>query len=169
MVKLGLKSEQVVLGPHALEEYNRLFTMPLSQLHVAALATLFGWQVLDSDQALKEAKALVGLVSLEAWLPVGFVWSTVFVLMDLSKVLIWNVRGLNRKARRDVVCDMVGSTRPNIVFARNEEGNNFTSHGDVYAWGWFWWICRATGRWHSWRSSVGMERKHVPGAKHQDW
>jgi hypothetical protein len=66
MVKLGLKSEQVVLGPHALEEYNRLFTMPLSQLHVAALATLFGWQVLDSDQAPKEAKALVGLVSLEA-------------------------------------------------------------------------------------------------------
>jgi hypothetical protein len=55
--------------------------------------------------------------------------------MDLSKVLIWNVRGLNRKARRDVVCDMVGSTHPNIVFARNEEGNNFTSHGDVYAWG----------------------------------
>jgi exonuclease III len=35
--------------------------------------------------------------------------------MDLSKVLIWNVRGLNRKARRDVVRDMVGSTRSNIV------------------------------------------------------
>jgi exonuclease III len=35
--------------------------------------------------------------------------------MDLPKVLIWNVHGLNRKARGDVVCDMVGSTRPDIV------------------------------------------------------
>jgi exonuclease III len=35
--------------------------------------------------------------------------------MDLSKVLIWNVRGLNRKARRDAVRDMVASTRPDLV------------------------------------------------------
>jgi hypothetical protein len=30
MVKLGLKSEQVALGPDALEEYNHLFTKPMS-------------------------------------------------------------------------------------------------------------------------------------------
>lgn len=35
--------------------------------------------------------------------------------MNLSKILIWNVRGLNRKARRDVVRMMVESTRPDIV------------------------------------------------------
>jgi hypothetical protein len=66
MVKLGLKSEQVALGPDALEEYSRLFTKPMSQSHVAALAALFGWQVPVSDQAPKEVEALVGLLSLEA-------------------------------------------------------------------------------------------------------
>lgn len=40
----------------------------------------------------------------------------VFLLsMNLSKILIWNVRGLNRKARRDAVRMMVESTRPDIV------------------------------------------------------
>ena len=40
----------------------------------------------------------------------------VFLLsMNLSKILIWNVRGPNRKARRDVVRMMVESTRPDIV------------------------------------------------------
>jgi exonuclease III len=35
--------------------------------------------------------------------------------MDLSKVLIWNVHGLNHKARRDVVWVMVASTHPEVV------------------------------------------------------
>ena len=35
--------------------------------------------------------------------------------MDPSKILVWNVRGLNRKARRDVVRVMVNSTQPDIV------------------------------------------------------
>jgi exonuclease III len=35
--------------------------------------------------------------------------------MDPSKILIWNVRGLNRKARRDSVRSVITSTRPNIV------------------------------------------------------
>lgn len=39
-------------------------------------------------------------------------WVTaLFVSMDPSKILIWNVRGLNRKSRRDMVC----STRPDLV------------------------------------------------------
>jgi endonuclease/exonuclease/phosphatase family metal-dependent hydrolase len=36
--------------------------------------------------------------------------------MDVLKILIWNVRGLNRKARCDVVRDLIGSCRPNIVY-----------------------------------------------------
>jgi exonuclease III len=36
-------------------------------------------------------------------------------IMDLSNFLIWNVRGLNRKARRDVVRVMVASSRPELV------------------------------------------------------
>ena len=35
--------------------------------------------------------------------------------MDISNILIWNVRGLNRKSRRDGVRDMVLSTRPDLV------------------------------------------------------
>jgi exonuclease III len=35
--------------------------------------------------------------------------------MDMSKIMIWNVRGLNQKSRRDVVRCMVDSTRPDVV------------------------------------------------------
>lgn len=35
--------------------------------------------------------------------------------MDVSTILVWNVRGLNRKARRDAVRDLVAATRPEIV------------------------------------------------------
>jgi hypothetical protein len=35
--------------------------------------------------------------------------------MDISKILVWNVRGLNRKVRRDGVRHMISSTRPDIV------------------------------------------------------
>lgn len=35
--------------------------------------------------------------------------------MDLSKILFWNVWGLNCKARRDAVRDMIASTRPEVV------------------------------------------------------
>jgi exonuclease III len=35
--------------------------------------------------------------------------------MDPSKKLIWNVRGLNREARWDVVRCVISSTRPDIV------------------------------------------------------
>jgi exonuclease III len=35
--------------------------------------------------------------------------------MDMSKTLIWNVHGLNCRARRDAVQDMVASTHPDLV------------------------------------------------------
>jgi exonuclease III len=35
--------------------------------------------------------------------------------MDPSKILIWNVRGLNRKSRCDSVRSVISSTRPDIV------------------------------------------------------
>ena len=37
------------------------------------------------------------------------------LLMDPSKILVWNARGLNSKSRRDAVWDMVGSTHPDVV------------------------------------------------------
>jgi hypothetical protein len=59
MLKLGLTSEQEAPGPKALEDYSRLFTKPLSQSHVAALAALFGWHVPDLEQATREDNVLV--------------------------------------------------------------------------------------------------------------
>lgn len=35
--------------------------------------------------------------------------------MDVSTILVWNFRGLNKKGRRDVVRDLVATTRPEIV------------------------------------------------------
>uniref|UniRef100_A0A0A9BGB3 Endonuclease/exonuclease/phosphatase domain-containing protein n=1 Tax=Arundo donax TaxID=35708 RepID=A0A0A9BGB3_ARUDO len=35
--------------------------------------------------------------------------------MDVSKILVWNVRGLNQRARRDSVREEVNSTRPDII------------------------------------------------------
>jgi exonuclease III len=35
--------------------------------------------------------------------------------MDLSKIIIWNVRGLNKKARRDAVRQTIVSTQPDLV------------------------------------------------------
>jgi exonuclease III len=35
--------------------------------------------------------------------------------MDPSKLLVWNVHGLNARARHDVVHELVASERPSIV------------------------------------------------------
>lgn len=35
--------------------------------------------------------------------------------MDLSNMLIWNVRGLNKKSHRDAVRTLISTTRPDIV------------------------------------------------------
>lgn len=35
--------------------------------------------------------------------------------MDLTKVLVWNVRGLNRKGHRDAVHDIISEFRPEIM------------------------------------------------------
>lgn len=49
------------------------------------------------------------------------------ISMDLSSILVWNVRGLNNKARRDVVRDTIASTRPEIVCLQETEIKNMTS------------------------------------------
>ena len=37
------------------------------------------------------------------------------LFMDLSKILIWNVRGLNQRARRDLIRDVVRSSMADVV------------------------------------------------------
>jgi hypothetical protein len=66
MRKLGLVSEHEVMGPKAREDYGRLFNKSLSQSHVEALVPLFGWHVLDMEQAKGEGDVLVHPTSLEA-------------------------------------------------------------------------------------------------------
>jgi hypothetical protein len=56
---------------------------------------------------------------------IGVSVAVLFVSMDPSKILIWNVRRLNRKSRRDAARVMVSSTRPDSLFTGNEEGNHF--------------------------------------------
>jgi hypothetical protein len=66
MLRLGLAAKPEALGPQALEEFNRLFTKPLSQSHVAVLTALFGWHVPTLEQAATEKDVMVGVASLEA-------------------------------------------------------------------------------------------------------
>lgn len=47
--------------------------------------------------------------------------------MDLSSILVWNVWGLNGKARRDVVREIIASTRPEIVCLQETKIQNMTS------------------------------------------
>jgi exonuclease III len=46
---------------------------------------------------------------------VVFLWSIFFVSMDLAKILIWNVRGLNSSSQQDDVRTLVEASRADIV------------------------------------------------------
>ena len=54
---LGIWADQEGLAQEALDEYGRLFSKPLSQDHVAALAALFGWAIPENADA---ADSLLG-------------------------------------------------------------------------------------------------------------
>ena len=54
---LGILADQEGLAQEALDEYGRLFSKPLSQDHVAALAALFGWAIPKNADA---ADSLLG-------------------------------------------------------------------------------------------------------------
>jgi exonuclease III len=54
-----------------------------------------------------------------------FIW---FFLMDPSKVLFWNVRGLNKKARRDSVRVVINNTKPDIVCLQETKKASISRH-----------------------------------------
>jgi hypothetical protein len=54
---LGIWADQEGLAQEALDEYGRLFSKPLTQDHVAALAALFGWAIPENADA---ADSLLG-------------------------------------------------------------------------------------------------------------
>lgn len=115
--RLGISVDSEAFSQEALDEYGRLFAKPLYQSHIPALAALFGWSVPDEVDAALEVLVVSGDITRRTCtnlplLPVVF--SIVFP-MDLSKILIWNLRGLNKKARHDAVRVMIDSTCPDLV------------------------------------------------------
>lgn len=47
--------------------------------------------------------------------------------MALSSILIWNVRGLNQKTRRDSVHELIAAMRPHIVCLQESKVQNMNS------------------------------------------
>jgi hypothetical protein len=103
ITRLGLAGEKQAASREAMEEYARLFHNPLSRHQVAVLAEAFGWAlpVLPHDTRSSQGRAL-----LRPSAGKGFVCWVV-----LYWILIWNVRGPNRKSRRDAVTSVVSSSR----------------------------------------------------------
>lgn len=48
--------------------------------------------------------------------------------MDLSTIMVWNVRGLNKKSRRDTISDLVAAARPEIVCLQETKIQDMTTH-----------------------------------------
>ena len=71
----------------------------------------------------KAQKTLSKVAALTA--PSGFIW---FFPMDPSKVLFWNVRGLNNKARRDSVRVAIDNTKPDIVCLQETKKASISRH-----------------------------------------
>jgi exonuclease III len=46
--------------------------------------------------------------------------------MDISKLLIWNVRGLNNKSRRDSVRSLIDSVKPEVVCLQETKKENIS-------------------------------------------
>jgi hypothetical protein len=86
----------------ALDDYSKLFKHPLTQSHVEALTALFrvdySWGVLLPVGVLSADRVVFHLLS-----------------MDPSKILMWNVRGLNSSAHQNSIRELVWSVRADIV------------------------------------------------------
>lgn len=48
--------------------------------------------------------------------------------MDLSNIVVWNVRGLNKKSHRDVVRQLVADIRPEIVCLQETKIERLSTH-----------------------------------------
>jgi exonuclease III len=46
--------------------------------------------------------------------------------MDISKMLIWNVRGLNNKSRRDSVRSLIDYVKPDVVCLQETKKENIS-------------------------------------------
>lgn len=120
MKKLGIIENQSAIDPHLVDAYAKLFDHPLSTSQIATLTALFNWSVPKDWQR----------ISLECVLaqprdPRILVVPLYF--MDFSKILVWNVRGLNRKAHRDGVRQVISMSWPEVVCLQETKIANMTT------------------------------------------
>ncbi|KAL5648602.1 hypothetical protein ACJX0J_039411 [Zea mays] len=124
---LGIWADQEGLAQEALDEYGRLFSKPLTQDHVAALAALFGWAIPENadvaDSLLGQSPIIVGLnnkvLGVASWVDV-FSVSVHNLLGSAGQVMIvdtfWTILFLSYNILRislyadDVVLDAILAT-----------------------------------------------------------
>ncbi|WVZ94677.1 hypothetical protein U9M48_040542 [Paspalum notatum var. saurae] len=108
---LGLSDGKEVIDQKAQDDYSKLFEQPLTDVDLSALAAIFGWQT-DLVVDVRGWELLAGF-----WLCGVFRLVVLLVLpMNPSSILVWNARGLNKKARRNSVRETILSSRPDIVY-----------------------------------------------------
>lgn len=111
--KLGLINTQDRISHEAREAYARLFEHPLSRVHLTALASLFGWSV---PIVARHAPPITVCIRPRNALVVVFLYA-----MDISTILVWNVRGLNKKVHRDNGRDLIAATRQRSSASRKKK------------------------------------------------
>ena len=57
---IGLAGNQETLGQEAIDAYIRLFNRLMSQVHIAAMAVLFGWTTPEDGEAPLSQRASTG-------------------------------------------------------------------------------------------------------------
>lgn len=109
--------------------YSELFKTTINDVHLSALAAIFGWRTDKMDDPCASG-ALVGhwvfyLSSVSSF--------SVFFHMNPS-ILIWNVRGLNQRDCCNSVGNTITSVNVDIVSPRNKVGNNFSAEKLCLRW-----------------------------------
>jgi len=95
----SLADDDGKISDEALNRYSTFYRDLLGRDHVEALSALFGWAV-PSEENIRRDPALVSVYLYCLFLLLcGLVFF--LVSMDRTSILIWNVRGLNDRARRD--------------------------------------------------------------------
>jgi hypothetical protein len=60
--RIGLAGNQETLGQEAIDAYIRLFNRLMSQVHIAAMAVLFGWTTPEDGEAPRDVNIHMGVI-----------------------------------------------------------------------------------------------------------
>lgn len=107
--QLGLCDDQDSISLQDATKYAKLFEVPLSREHVAALAALFGWESALDGMCPASSRQWIDCCSVRS-----FLLHCILSMVSLN-FLVWNVMGLNDRSKRDCVKSLVLSLKPSIV------------------------------------------------------